>query len=146
MIAINRAKLAGRVGEIVAYVNGDPFAWQSDRQHDAVCFGFWISHVPLERLDQFLWTVALALRPGGKVFFVDGRREPSSTAADHQLPAATEQTMIRRLNDGREYRIVKNFYEPEELTTRCAAAGLAVAVRETATYFIYGAGERAIDD
>jgi demethylmenaquinone methyltransferase/2-methoxy-6-polyprenyl-1,4-benzoquinol methylase len=53
--------------------------------------------------------------------------------------------MTRRLNDGREYQIVKNFYVPDALAARCAAAGLAVTVRETATYFIYGAGERMAD-
>ncbi|HEY8598362.1 MAG TPA: class I SAM-dependent methyltransferase, partial [Thermomicrobiales bacterium] len=87
MIAISRAKLAGRGGEKVTYQLADIFAWRPERQYDAACFGFWISHVPLERLDDFLRTVAAALRPGGKVFFVDGRHEPSSTAADHQLPA-----------------------------------------------------------
>ena len=142
MLALNRAKLAGRGVEKVTYRVADIFAWQPERQYDAVCFGFWISHVPLERLDDFLRTIAAALRPGGKVFFVDGRHEPSSTAADHQLPTAEEQTMTRRLNDGREYQIVKNFYVPDALAARCAAAGLAVTVRETTTYFIYGAGER----
>ncbi len=142
MIAINKAKLAGRGGEKVTYQLADLFTWQPTRQYDAVCFGFWISHVPLERLDGFLAMVASALRPGGHVFFVDGRREPSSTAADHRLPAIDEQVMVRRLNDGREYHIVKNFFEPAALAERCAAAGLQVRVCETATYFMYGAGER----
>jgi len=145
MVALNRAKLAGRGGERVNYVVGDVFAWRPERQYDAVVFGFWISHVPLERLDAFLSTVVAALRPGGKVFFVDGRREPSSTAADHRLPDVDEQVMTRRLNDGREYQIVKNFYEPPALAARCASAGLAVEIRETATYFMYAAGTRGGD-
>ena len=142
MLAINRAKLAGHGAGKVTYQVADIFAWRPERQYDAVCFGFWISHVPRERLDDFLRTIASALRPGGKVFFVDGRHESSSTAVDHRLPTAEEQTMTRRLNDGREYKIVKNFYVPDALAAQCAAAGLAVSVRETATYFIYGAGER----
>ena len=143
MIDLNRAKLAGRGGERVTYQLGDIFAWQPDRAYDAVCFGFWISHVPLERLDGFLATVAAALKPEGKIFFVDGQRESSSTAADHRLPEAEAQTMTRRLNDGREYQIVKNFFDPAALAARCARVGLDVTVRETATYFIYGAGRRA---
>lgn len=142
MVEINKAKLAGRGGERVTYIITDIFAWQPGRFYDAAVFGFWISHVPLERLDAFLRTVAAALRPGGKVFFVDGRREPSSTAADHQLPGQDEQVMIRRLNDGREYRIVKNFFDPADLAARCAAAGLDVAVGQTATYFMFGSGAK----
>ena len=142
MIAINRAKL-GPAAAKVTYVQADLFAWAPDRQYDAVCFGFWISHVPRERLDAFLATVAAATRPGGAVFFVDGRREPRSTAADHRLPDEGEQVMVRKLNDGRAFQIVKNFYDPAALAAQCARAGLDLAVRETATYFLYGLGRRA---
>ena len=141
MMAINRARVAsGRV----SYVQADLFTWQPTRTYDAVCFCFWISHVPNERLDAFLNTVALASRQGGKVFFVDGRRELTSTAIDHQLPGAHTQLMTRKLNDGREFEIVKNFYEPAPLAARFAAAGLDVTVRETQTYFIYGYGTRSL--
>jgi 2-polyprenyl-3-methyl-5-hydroxy-6-metoxy-1,4-benzoquinol methylase len=140
MVAINRAKVGS---ERVSYVIADLFAWQPNRAYDGVCFGFWISHVPADRLDGFLRMVAAALKPGGKVFFVDGRREPTTTATNHVLPEIGEQVMTRILNDGRSYQIVKNFYEPTALAARCRAAGLDVDVRETATNFIYGAGRRS---
>lgn len=139
MIAINHAKVGS---DRVSYVLADLFAWQPERRYDGVCFGFWISHVPADRLDGFLRTVGAALVPGGKVFFVDGRREPTTTAKDHVLPEIGEQVMTRVLNDGRAYQIVKNFYEPAVLAACCRAAGLDVDVRETATNFIYGTGTR----
>ncbi len=139
MLAINRAKVGG---DKVTYLLGDLFQWQPDRTYDAVVFGFWISHIPHERLTGFLAMVAAALRPGGAVFFVDGQREPTSTATDHQLPDADSQVMTRRLNDGRAFQIVKNFYVPGDLAAQCADAGLDVAVQETPTYFIYGYGTR----
>lgn len=141
MIAINRARIAS---ERVSYLQADLFTWQPTRTYDAVCFCFWISHIPAERLQTFLSTIASALHPGGKIFFVDGRREPTSTAADHQLPEAGTQVMTRKLNDGREFQVVKNFYEPTSLAASFAAAGLDVIVRETATYFLYGCGASAI--
>ena len=139
MIAINRAKVASAK---VTYLQADLFTWRPERTYDAVVFGFWISHVPHERLPGFLARVAAALRPGGSVFFVDGRREPTSTAAGDQLPEADSQMMTRRLNDGRSFQIVKNFYGPATLEGYCAAAGLEVVVRETPTYFQYGSGSR----
>jgi len=139
MVELNRAKVGS---DRVTYVLADLFTWRPDRRYDAVCFGFWLSHVPDERLDDFLAMVASALRPGGKLFFVDGRREPTSTAADHQLPDEHTPVMIRRLNDGREFQIVKIFYEPAALAARFTRAGLDVTVRETPTYFIYGTGTR----
>jgi len=144
MAAVNRARL-GAAGEgRVRYVLADLFAWRPDRAYDGVCFGFWLSHVPRERLDAFLGTVAAALAPGGKLFFVDShsRAEPAATSPDQRRPEAGAQLMMRRLNDGREFRIVKNFYDPALLEERCAAAGLDVTVRETATSFLYGTGAR----
>jgi demethylmenaquinone methyltransferase/2-methoxy-6-polyprenyl-1,4-benzoquinol methylase len=139
MIAMNRAKVGG---DRVTYVIADLFTWQPDRQYDGVCFGFWISHVPADRLNDFLCTVAAALKPGGRVFFVDGRREPTTTAKNHVLPHIGEQVMTRKLNDGRSYQIVKNFYAPAALAARCRDVGLDMDVRETATNFIYGVGTR----
>jgi SAM-dependent methyltransferase len=139
MIAINRARVAS---ERIYYVQSDLFNWQPARTYDAVCFCFWISHVPVERLDAFLQMVAVALRPGGKVFFLDGCREPTSTAANHVLPTEQEQLMIRKLNDGREFHIVKNYYTPTFLAEHFAACNLNVMVKETPTYFQYGYGTR----
>jgi demethylmenaquinone methyltransferase/2-methoxy-6-polyprenyl-1,4-benzoquinol methylase len=139
MVAINRARVNS---ERVEYVLADLFAWQPPRVFDGVFFGFWLSHVPFERLDAFLDMLAAALRPGGKVFFVDGRRESTSTASNHRLPEEGEQLMIRKLNDGRAFEIVKNFYDPAALAERFARPGLAVTVRETATFFLYGCGQK----
>ncbi len=135
MIAINRARVGS---ERITYVQADLFKWRPKRQYDGVFFGFWISHVPLERLDAFLQMLSDALRPAGKLFFVDGRREPLSTAADHHLPVEGQQLMTRKLNDGRAFEIVKNFYDPSSLAARFASHGLDVIARETATYFLYG--------
>ena len=141
MVAINRARVAD---DRVQYVLADLFAWRPARVYDGVCFGFWLSHVPRERLDAFLGMVASALRPGGALFFVDSQsqRASSATSLDQRRPQAGTQLMTRWLNDGREYRIVKNFYDPALLTERCAAVALEVAVRETSTYFLYGVGSR----
>lgn len=139
MVAINRARVSN---ERVEYMLTDLFNWQPPRAFDGIFFGFWLSHVPLERLDAFLEMLAAALRPGGKVFFVDGRREPTSTASNHQLPDEGEQLMIRRLNDGRAFEIVKNFYDPAALAGRFTRYGFNVTVRETATFFLYGSGQK----
>lgn len=139
MVAINRARVES---ERVEYILADLFAWQPPRSFDGIFFGFWLSHVPLERLDAFLDMLSSALRPGGKVFFVDGRREPTITAANHQLPEEGEQLMIRKLNDGRAFEIVKNFYDPAALAERFARHGLDVTVRETAPFFCMAAGKR----
>jgi demethylmenaquinone methyltransferase/2-methoxy-6-polyprenyl-1,4-benzoquinol methylase len=130
MIEINKAKVSS---DRISYVLADIFSWQPARVYDGVLFSFWISHVPLERLDDFLRSVRTMLRPGGKVFFVDGRRELTSTAINHQLPAQESQTSIRTLNNGKTFEIVKNFYVPNKLAAQCNRLGFDITVRETAT-------------
>jgi ubiquinone/menaquinone biosynthesis C-methylase UbiE len=141
MIEINRSKVASNK---VSYILADIFTWTPDRKYDAVCFSFWISHVPLERLQQFLNTVAAALKEKGKIFFVDSRPEPSGSAIDHQLPNEGVETMKRRLNDGSEYEIVKNYFNKSNLTGQFAAAGIEMDIRETETFFIYGLGTKML--
>jgi demethylmenaquinone methyltransferase/2-methoxy-6-polyprenyl-1,4-benzoquinol methylase len=140
MIGENRRRLGDRA-ERVAYELADLFHWAPHRTWDAVVFCFWISHVPDEQLDGFLERVAEMLEHNGAVFFLDGQKEPSSTAVDHELPDGDE-VMLRRLDDGREFRVVKNFWSSAELEARCERAGLAVSVHETPMFFQYGIGRR----
>jgi SAM-dependent methyltransferase len=139
MLALN----AHRVGKSrVQHVQADLFHWRPDRTYDVVFFGFWLSHVPPELFDAFWQRVAAALNENGRVFFVDSRREPSSTAHDHRLPGPGEVTHLRRLDDGREFRIFKIFYDRADLTARLAGLGWQFQVHETPTYFLHGCGGR----
>jgi len=139
------AQLARRLGaraDRVDPVVGDLFDYVAGDRFDAVLFGFWLSHVPRARLQRFFQSAADSLDDHGAIFFVDSRRVESSTASDHVLPETSSEVMVRRLDDGREYRIVKNFYEPEEIEEVAAGVGLDLEVSTTSTYFIVGSGEK----
>ncbi|MBD3160667.1 MAG: methyltransferase domain-containing protein [Candidatus Eisenbacteria bacterium] len=140
MLSLNR----DRVGSPrVDYVQADLFAWRPDRRYDAVFFGFWLSHVPPERFEEIWSLVAAALKPEGRFFFVDSRYTPDSTAIDHRLEGSEATRVTRRLNDGREFRIVKVFHERERLARRLADLGWRARVEETPRFFLYGSGERS---
>ena len=98
-------------------------AWaEPDRQVDAVFTGFWLSHVPRARLDAFLAIVRRWLKPGGIFAFIDSLPDPQSSAADHPTPA--DDLSVRRLDDGREFTIVKVYYEPDGARGRAATRRL----------------------
>ena len=137
VIKINRVKLQS---DRVHYEQVDLFTWEPQQQYDLVFFGFWLSHVPPEKLEAFLQKVAKALRPGGHLFLVDSQRTPSSTARDHTPYEEQNIHHVRKLNDGREFTIVKVFYTPDELTGKLRALDIAPDVRLTENYFIYGGG------
>ncbi len=129
--------VVGRDG--VTALVADIFTWDTDDRFDSVVFTFWISHVPAERLARFFRDVARWLRPGGTVFFVDDA--PAATADSH-VAGTSGQLMVRRLGDGREATIVKNFFSPAELVAAADAAGIDLDVRATRQYFQYGTGTR----
>ena len=139
MLALNQARLRSPK---VDYIQANLFEWRPVAHYDAVFFGFWLSHVPPERFAAFWDLVAACLAPGGRVFFVDSRHEPSSTAVDHRLPEREATTLRRRLNDGREFQIYKLFYEPEDLAARLRDLGWRFEARQTEHYFLYGSGSR----
>jgi demethylmenaquinone methyltransferase/2-methoxy-6-polyprenyl-1,4-benzoquinol methylase len=139
VIEINRQKVQS---SSVHYEQADLFAWEPDGQYDLVVFTFWLSHVPPERLDLFLQVVSQAVRPGGRIFMVDSRPARTSTARDKPIQMDGDAYQVRKLNDGREFRIVKVFYEPQDLRAKLADAGFDVAVKTTQNYFIYAVGTK----
>jgi len=141
VLAINRQRVSDPT---VRYVQADLFDWTpAPAAYDACVFTFWLSHVPTDRFARFWEMVAAGLRPGGRVLFIDSARTERSTAADHQLPGEQEQTMTRRLDDGREFQIVKRFYDPARLTSDLARLGWNAEIGTTGEFFIYGTATRA---
>lgn len=114
-------------------------AWaEPDRQVDALLCGFWLSHVPRARVGEFLALARRWLKPGGLFAFIDSRPDPQSGAVDQSISPDLEVSG-RRLADGREFRVVKVFYEPSELEAELGRAGFASAeVRTTARFFLLG--------
>jgi SAM-dependent methyltransferase len=139
MLALNRERVQSAR---VEYIRADLFAWRPERRYDSVFFGFWLSHVPADRFERFWKQIADSLKTGGRFFFVDSKYYPASTARDHTLGNPDEETVRRKLNDGREFRIVKVFHRPRELQDRLQALGWKAVISETPNFFIYGKGRR----
>ena len=113
-------------------------AWtEPDRPVDAVYTGFWLSHVPRERLVPFLRVVHRWLKPGGRFAFINSLPDEQSSAADHPTPA--DDVSLRRLADGREFTIVKVYYRPDEFEAALHEAGFATAeVTTSGRFFVLG--------
>ena len=79
-----------------------------------------------------------ALAPGGIAYVVDSAHDPTSHAVDHPTPDRHAGVATRRLDDGREFRIVKVFWEPATLEARLREAGFASTMTATHRYFVYG--------
>jgi demethylmenaquinone methyltransferase/2-methoxy-6-polyprenyl-1,4-benzoquinol methylase len=134
-IAINRQRVDS---ERVEYAVADLFTWTPPAaRFDAVFFGFWLSHVPPSHVDAFWAMVRSSLKPNGRVFFVDSLLDQASTARDHDR--LDKSGMVRRrLNNGREFKIVKVYYEPPALERWLSDHGWVGSVRTSGRFFLYG--------
>lgn len=141
---IERARL--RAPE-ARFVVADLFQWEPDQAYDVVFFSFWLSHVPPDRFEAFWALVERSIAPGGRVFFIDGL---GTTDPDRQRFRAARQrdtddegVVVRKLEDAREFRIIKVYHEPDVLEGRLRSMGWDVEVLATAEYLYYGNGRRA---
>lgn len=134
VIELNRQ----RVGDPrIRYEVADLFAWEPGDRFDTIFFGFWLSHVPPNGFEEFwrrLWTW---LSPSGRVLFVDDR-SPLAWEERHSSHDDGDPVARRRLADGREFRIVKAFYSPEQLAARLGGIGWSAQTHGTGEFFLYG--------
>ena len=124
----------------VQFIQADLYSWRAEHRYDVVFFGFWLSHVPLERFEQFWSLVADCLRPGGRVLFIDDAfRTP-----EELIEGEISSVIRRRLTDGRRFRAVKVPHTPEELERRLTELGWRIRVTPgSCGPFFWGAGTRA---
>ena len=142
VLEINRARTST---DAVEYEIADVFAWNPTRVFDIVFFSFWLSHVPQSRFEAFWSMVRRSLRPDGQVLFVDSLLEQTSTATDHKAVDASG-IAHRKLNDGREFQIVKVFHDPATLQSRLAQLGWNGRVQSSGKFFLFGSMEIQADD
>jgi SAM-dependent methyltransferase len=121
--------LAARQAPDARFIQADLFAWEPDRRYDAVFFGFFLSHVPDERFDEFWTRVGRALKPGGRVLFAD---DGFITAAERAYGAG--ERIRRTTKDGRHFDIVKVDRAPAELEARLRDLGWEARVRQTGPF------------
>lgn len=134
VINLNRTKLNN--APQVTYHQADLFAWQPTQTYDLVTFCFWLSHVPPEKLTEFMQKVWQSVKPGGKVFMVDSRPKMEITTHDISIDVHDEYRQHRTLNDGTAFEIVKIYYDVAQLERIFADVGFSAEVAITDNFFI----------
>jgi 2-polyprenyl-3-methyl-5-hydroxy-6-metoxy-1,4-benzoquinol methylase len=104
----------------VTFEVADVFSWTTDVRFDVIFFSAWLSHVPMSRFAQFWRMLRGLLTDDGRVLFIDEHVDERGKEA--YLPGADE-LVERRLRDGRKFRVVKNFVDPQALQDRLRDLG-----------------------
>jgi len=148
-LEINRSTF-GKAAANVEYVQADIFEWRPARRYEVIVFAFWLCHVPLAQFDSFWRMIEQALVSGGTVVFVDARAEDA--AADTVQAAGTpeifveerinDEISVRKLADGRRFRIIRVLWESSALQSRLKNLGWCVRICDQSPWLI-GSASRA---
>ena len=82
---------------------------------DAALAVFWWSHVPRERIGEFLASLHARLEPGARVVLMDNCFVEGSSTPVSEIDALGNTYQLRRLGDGSRIRVLKNFPTEAEL-------------------------------
>ncbi|MCA9750732.1 MAG: methyltransferase domain-containing protein [Gemmatimonadetes bacterium] len=102
---------------------------------DCVFAGFWISHLRRERIRGFLDSLDDRLGLGGRVVLLDNRFVEGSSTPISRTDEHGDTFQIRRLDDGREFEVLKNFFGKSDLMHLLDAPSRFVELKEMPHYW-----------
>jgi len=100
----------------ISFRCSDMFAERFEPVYDVVALGFWLSHQPRQDYEPLFDLLSAPLRAGGRIWMIDNN--PPAEGSSNDSIGCDEygnNYKIRRLADGREFVILKNYFRPDEL-------------------------------
>jgi SAM-dependent methyltransferase len=97
--------------------------------------GFWFSHVPKARRQEFLLGLGAHLVPGATVVLIDNLYVEGSSTPVAETDADGNTYQIRPLKDGTTHRVLKNF--PSEVELRSSLGVLGTSCTFTVWHYYW---------
>lgn len=124
--AVAMARAKSYKGATVEFLKANAYALPKfDGLFTAGFGGFWWSHVPRARLQEFLAEFHSHLAPGAKVAFIDSRyiQGRSTPYVRVGVNGHADTYQMRTHRDGHVHKVLKNFPAPEELEATISGLG-----------------------
>jgi len=100
----------------VAFVAADAYALPAGLgSFDAALAVFWWSHVPRQRIAEFLGSLHARLEPGARVLLLDNLYVAGNSTPVVETDVDGNTYQLRALADGSRFRVLKNYPSKEEL-------------------------------
>jgi SAM-dependent methyltransferase len=123
--------------DVVRFQFADAYALDSSLgRFDAALAVFWWSHVPRARLAAFVSSLHARLEPGSRVLLMDNRYIDRSSTPISEWDAEGNSYQLRRLADGSENRVLKNFPTEDELRRSLAPHAASLAYKALEYYWL----------
>jgi len=105
-------------------------------EFDVVFCGFWWSHIARADVERFLAGLRGRTEPGTGLVLLDNRYVPGSSTPISRVDPSGDTYQRRRLADGREYEVLKNFPSREQLAADLASAAADLLWTELEYYWL----------
>jgi ubiquinone/menaquinone biosynthesis C-methylase UbiE len=127
MLKINqkRTGLEGIVGDIY------DFQIDLKKEYDLCFFGFWLSHVPKEKITTFFIRLRSLLKSTARVIIFDSYLNPNEL----NCLSYKENIQIRALNSGETFNVYKKYYTKDELIEIAKPHFKSFKIQFTENYF-----------
>lgn len=119
----------------VGFEVADVFSWAPGVRFDVIFFSAWLSHVPSGRFEQFWQSLGDLLAEDGRVLFID---EHVDEQEKETYATGQDEIVERRLRDGRAFRVIKNFVDPEGMERRLRRLGWDCVIRRDGSDWVCG--------
>jgi ubiquinone/menaquinone biosynthesis C-methylase UbiE len=137
ILAIDASPETLRIAQARVYTGKVEFAVGDAYQLPAVAegfqsafAGFWFSHIPRDRIREFLMGLHKTLVPGAKVVFLDNRYVEGSSTPVAECDEQGNTYQVRSLADGSIHRVLKNFPSQPDLGRALEGMGADLHFRE----------------
>ena len=116
----------------------DAYAMSGDRKtRDAGLAAFWLSHVDLGRMREFLEAFHAHLVPDAPVMMFDERPIAVRGLPASRADPAGNRYELRRLANGERFEIIKNFYDGKVLAEMFGTYGRACSYEDLENFWVF---------
>ncbi|MGC4103788.1 class I SAM-dependent methyltransferase [Ferruginibacter sp.] len=117
----------------------DMYQLQTGTKYEALFGGFIWSHILLQQLDVFLQIITRLILPGGTIAFIDSKQVAGGVHDDSSIAVTDDNGNTyqkRKLEDGTEHTVLKNFPSKEILQQKLSAFCSAITYTDLEHYWI----------
>jgi SAM-dependent methyltransferase len=103
---------------------------------DCVVAGYFLSHVPRDRVVPFLEAAVDRVGPGGRVVLIDNLYVDDSNLPITRTDEGGNTYQTRRLDSGQTFEVLKNFFNGEELEQLAGPYATRIQVEQLTYYWL----------
>jgi hypothetical protein len=121
----------------VQFVQDDAYEMtQLKGPFDSGFAGFWWSHIPVSQLHSFLSLFHSKLLPGAKLVFIDNQFVKGNSTPIHRQDEDGNTYQIRRLRNGQEHEVLKNFPTDQQLNEILGPFSARIEIKRLQYYWL----------